>query len=144
LHGQVEYVLPFQENTISPGEVNLRTSPNELSLEIFFKAEENRPGLENNGLTLPMEQEVMNRRLISENTLELSASIKSIQTNFLVILLGITASIVIKSIPLEYQSVFSLAFNSAQKTLLPITTTLVNFSVIRKVGFQFWLLIMKK
>ena len=105
---------------------------------MFFKVEETRHGL---NFTKPVEQELVNQCLISKNTQELSASIKSIQTNFLVIFLGITASIVIKYLPLDYQSVFSLAANSVQKSLLPIATTLVNFSIVRKVGFKFWLLV---
>ena len=131
----------FEENNVTQSEDVLRPLPNEISQEMFFRVEETRHGLD---LTKPMEQELVNQCLISKNTQELSASIKSIQTNFLVILLGITASIVIKYLPLDYQSVFSLAANSVQKTLLPIATTLVNFSIVRKVGFKFWLLVTKK
>ena len=119
----------------------------DLSQEMFFKVEEGKLGLESSLENLGdhiMEQEQMNQYSILKNTQELSASVKSIQTNFLVILLGITASFFIKNLSLDYQSVFNLASNSVQKTLLPIATTLVNFSVVRTVGFKFWLLVTDK
>ena len=121
------------------------SSPNNILQEMSFRAEETgRHGLERNEISMPLEQEFPNQHSISKYSQELSASIKSIQTNFAVIILGITASIVIKHLPLDYQPVFSLAANSVQKTLLPIATTLVNFSVVRKVGFNFWCLVFKK
>ena len=125
----------------------LRTLPKHLSQEMFFKVEDRKRGLESlpeNPSDHIMEQEHMNQCSILKNTQELSASVKSIQTNFIVILLGITASFFIKNLSLDYQSVFNLASNSVQKTLLPIATTLVNFSIVRTVGFKFWLLVTDK
>ena len=143
----MEHVQIFEEKNITEGELALRTLPKDLSQEMFFKVEEGKLGLESSLENLGdhiMEQEQMYQYSILKNTQELSASVKSIQTNFLVILLGITASFFIKNLSLDYQSVFNLASNSVQKTLLPIATTLVNFSVVRTVGFKFWLLVTDK
>ena len=140
----MEHVGIFEEKNITEGELALKTLPKDLSQEMFFKVEESKLGLPENPTDLIMEQEHMNQYSILKNTQELSASVKSIQTNFLVILLGITAGFFINNLSLDYQSVFNLASNSVEKTLLPIATTLVNFSVVRSVGFKFWLLVTDK
>ena len=93
--------------------------------------------LESNRKDLMLEKEMERQRSILKNKEELSASVKSIQTNLFVILVGIVASTLTKQLPTDQQKIFNLASNSVQKTLLPIVTTLVNFGVVRKVSLAF-------
>ena len=86
---------------------------------------------------LTLVNELERQRSILKNMDELSASVKSIQTNLFVILVGIVASTLTKQLPTDQQKIFNLASNSVQKTLLPIVTTLVNFGVVRKASLAF-------
>ena len=116
---------------------------NQISLNLFVSQGQMAPvrdEIESKN-ELNIEKEMLNRKEIQKNKDELWAAIKSIQTNFLVIVMGFVAAILIKQLPLELQNAFTVATNSAQKTLFPIVTTLVNFGVVRRVSVVFcqWL-----
>jgi hypothetical protein len=124
------FQLPREQNR---SERDLR----HISLKHFVKFGKSNESESQQSKDLMLEKEMERQMSIAKNKNELTATIKSIQTNLLVILIGIVVSIVTKQLSTDEQKVFNLASNSFQKTLLPIVTTLVNFEVVRKVSLAF-------
>ena len=60
------------------------------------------------------DHELIYQALIKKNLDEISATVKSIQTNFTILVLGIISSILTKQLPVEYQIVFNGAATSIQ------------------------------
>jgi len=69
---------------------------------------------------------------------EISAALRSLQTNLSVICLGIITSSCTKLLPSQHQTAFNLITNSLQKVILPIATTLANFGKVRSVTKAFY------
>ena len=139
---QEEIIQNAQVSNFVQTHSDLESLPKDLSQEMFFRVEENRfgqGGFTTHSLELAKEQEWMNQESILKKTEELSASITAINTNLVIILLGIVTSSYVKYIVVDYQSIFNLTSNSLHKSILPITTTVVNFGLIRKVGVKFWI-----
>ena len=83
------------------------------------------------------DEELWNQKIIQKNQEELSATIKSIQTNFVIIVSGITCGILTKLLPVDYQVVFNIGTNAVMKVVLPLATTFVNFAVVRRAAVAF-------
>ena len=69
---------------------------------------------------------------------ETLAAKRSLETNFIVILVFIAASVVLLIPSKMWQTYFCVVHTSVQKTLLPILSTMANFGTIRSVGKQLW------
>jgi hypothetical protein len=134
-----ESTLENQSRTFKSSEQRNRSERDlrHISLKRFVKFGRSKDLESQQRQDLMLEKELERQRSIAKNRDELSASMKSIQTNLLVILVGIVASILTKQLPTDQQRVFNLASNSVQKTLLPIVTTLANFGLVRKVSVAF-------
>ena len=64
------------------------------------------------------DQEQIFQALIKKNLDEISATVKSIQTNVIILILGIVLSILTKQIHIEYQIAFNVITNSIQGSIL--------------------------
>ena len=89
--------------------------------------------MEETAISEIMHTDEHNARAMQEQT----SALKSLQTNLVVFLVGMTAAIITYQFPDNYQEQLSLANASLQKLLFPTLTTVANFGTIRSVSKVF-------
>jgi len=89
------------------------------------------------------ENRLKTEQISDKNEAEKASAIRSLKTNFLLILMFSLSNLILFLPSKVWQTYFSLLETSIYKYLLPIFTTIANFGTIRSVGLQLWKILFK-